>query len=247
MSWNSAWKIGNEVGRWRAGRMASNRKLYRWFYDHVGSRYYNLIVKWCALLFGGERQMRQVMLDIVPLEPGERVLDMCCGTGGTTFTIAERVGEQSKIEGIDLSRGQISVAKRHNRFSNVKFMVMDAAETCFGEGDFDRVVIPHALHEMWRSKRLAVLGEAKRVLRDGGTLAVMELDDPPGRLLRLFVGFWFFYWLPFNFETPTRRDMMRHGVAEEVREAGFSNVTKTSMFNGVLQVVQGKKSPRATD
>jgi len=227
--------------------MASNRKLYRWFYDHIGSRYYNLLMKWCALPFGSETKMRQDMLEAVPLEPGDRVLDMCCGTGGTTFAIAERVGESSEIEGIDLSRGQIRVAKRHNRFPNIRFMVMDASKTCFGEGYFDKVVIPHALHEMWRSTRLAVLEEAKRVLRDGGTLAVMELDNPDSRFLRLFIGFWCFYWLPFNFETPTRRDMMRHGVAEEVREAGFTDVTKTSMYNGVLQVVQGNKRARAID
>jgi ubiquinone/menaquinone biosynthesis C-methylase UbiE len=227
--------------------MASNRKLYRWFYDHIHSKYYNLLMKWCALPFGSEKKMRQTMLEVVPLQPGDRVLDMCCGTGNTTFAIAERVGERSEIEGIDLSRGQIRVAKRQNRFSNVKFMVMDASQTCFREGDFDKVVIPHALHEMSRTTRLAVLREARRVLRDGGTLAVMELDNPPGWLLRLFVGFWCFYWLPFNFETPTRRDMMRHGVAEEVREAGFGDVSKTSMYNGVLQVVQGKKLARVAD
>ena len=226
--------------------MASNRKLYRWFYDHIGSRYYNLLVKWCFLPLGDEQKVRRAMLEVVPLEPGDRVLDMCCGTGNTTFAIAERAGERSKIEGVDLSRGQISVAKRQNRFSNVKFMVMDAAQTCFGEGAFDKVVIPHALHEMPRSTRLAVLREANRVLKDGGTLAVMELDNPPSRLLRFFIGFWFFYWLPFNFETPTRRDMMRHGVTEEVREAGFADVTKTAMYRGVLQVVRGKKLPRVT-
>ena len=227
--------------------MASNRKLYRWFYDHVHSKYYNLLIKWCALPFGSEKKMRKTMLDVVPLQPGDKVLDMCCGTGNTTFAVAERVGERSKIEGIDLSSGQIGVAKRRNRFPNVKFIVMDASETCFGEGDFDKVVIPHALHEMSRATRLAVLREASRVLKNGGILAVMELDNPPSRFLRLFVGFWCFYWLPFNFETPTRRDMMSHGVAEEVREAGFGDVTKTSMYKGVLQVVQGKKLAPMTD
>ena len=52
---------------------------------------------------------------------------------------------------------------------------------------------------------------------------------------------WFFYWLPLNFETPTRRDMLRRGVANEVREAGFRTVSKTSVARGVLQTVVGRK------
>ncbi|UCD56670.1 MAG: class I SAM-dependent methyltransferase [Candidatus Hydrogenedentota bacterium] len=221
--------------------MSSNRKLYKWFYDNIGSRYYNVLVKWCFLPFGGEEKVRRKMLDAVPFEPGERILDMCCGTGNATFVIAEKVGEQSRIKAIDLSSGQIRVAKRRNRFSNVEFMVMDASNTSFGEGDFDKVVIPHALHEMPRTTRFAVLKEARRVLAEEGTLAVLEMDDPPSLLLRLFIGLWWFYWLPFNFETPTRRDMLRHGLSEEVMDAGFDDVSRSSLCNGVLQVVQGRK------
>jgi ubiquinone/menaquinone biosynthesis C-methylase UbiE len=89
--------------------------------------------------------------------------------------------------------------------------------------------------------RLAVLNEARRVVRDGGIVAVPEMDEPLGFVRRLLVGFWWFYWLPFNPETPTRRDMMRHGLAEEVKEAGFRDVRKSSLFGGTLQVVKGLK------
>ena len=49
------------------------------------------------------------------------------------------------------------------------------------------------------------------------------------------------YWLPFNFETPTRKDMLRRGLAEEVREAGFEEVRKASFARGVFQVVRGRR------
>ena len=221
--------------------MTSNRKLYTWFYDNIQSRYYNLLLKWCFLPLGGELKVRREMLDGVALQPGERILDMCCGTGNTTFVIAERVGSQAEIKAIDLSSGQIRVAKKRNRFPNIEFMAMDASDTSFGDGDFHKVVIPHAIHEMPRTTRLAVLREAGRILVDRGALAVLEMDNPPSLFWRLFIGFWWFYWLPFNFETPTRRDMLRHGLVEEVREAGFVDVSKSSFFNGVLQVVQGRK------
>ena len=88
---------------------------------------------------------------------------------------------------------------------------------------------------------LRVLGEARRILREKGELVVLELDNPESLLVRLFAGFWFFYWLPFNFETPTRRDMLKYGLANEVSEAGFNNVRKISKYRGVLQIVQGEK------
>jgi len=116
-----------------------------------------------------------------------------------------------------------------------------AARTGFREGTFDRVVIAHALHEMARDARADVLGEARRVLRPGGRLAVLELDDPETAWVRVLVGAWFFYWLPFNFETPTRRDMFRNGLAREVAAAGFRDVTRVSTYRGVFQVVQGGK------
>ncbi len=221
--------------------MTSDRNLYRWFYDNIHSRYYNLLMKWCFLPFGGEQRVRREMLEVVDLRPGDRILDMCCGTGNTTFAIAERVGELSKIKAVDLSSGQIRMAKRRNRFPNIEFMVMDAGRTSFCRGDFDKVVIPHALHEMLRATRLALLKEASRVLADGGTLAVLEMDNAPNPLLRLFVGLWWFYWLPFNFETATRRDMLGRGVTTEMAEAGLGCVRKWSLHGGVFQVVQGRK------
>ncbi len=94
---------------------------------------------------------------------------------------------------------------------------------------------------MPREIRLAVLAEARRVLGDDGRAIVLELDNPKSLWVRIFVGVWFFYWLPFNFETPTRRDMLKHGLAEELREAGFNRITKDSIYRGVFQVVQGVK------
>jgi len=190
---------------------------------------------------GGENRVRQTLVNAVDLREGDRVLDMCCGTGSATFLIAQKVGERSRVEAIDLSSGQIRVARKKNLLPNIEFLVMDASDTCFAEGCFDKVVIPHALHEMPRGTRLAVLGEARRILKESGTLAVLEMDNPPSLLWHLFIGFWWFYWVPFNPETPTRRDMLRHGVVEEVEEAGFRNVRKTSMYNGLLQVVKGQK------
>jgi hypothetical protein len=71
-------------------------------------------------------------------------------------------------------------------------------------------------------------------------VVVLELDRPSQRWLRWLLGLWFFYWVPspLNFETRTRRDLERRGVAREAREAGFTEVRKFSRYAGTMQVVE---------
>jgi demethylmenaquinone methyltransferase/2-methoxy-6-polyprenyl-1,4-benzoquinol methylase len=221
--------------------MSSRRRRYVWFYDHVHSRYYGRAMKWFFLPFGGEKKVRRTLLEKIDLHAGDRVLDMCCGTGNVSFLLAELLGEGASITGIDISRGMIERAKRRNRYSNVKFLLMDAENTSFPTAAFDKVIIPHALHEMFHDARIRVLKEARRVLVEHGKLGVFELSRPRGFFNRSFAFLWFLYWLPFNFETPTRRDMFRHGLMKEMRSAGFRNVIKESLYRGMLQVVQGEK------
>jgi len=218
-----------------------NRKLYRWFYDNIHSRYYDLLMRYCFLPFGGEAKCRAELMAPIDFSPGERILDMCCGTGGATLAIAGRAGEKGEIIGMDLSHGQLRRAKKKRDLSKVRFLKGDVASTELEDSLFDKVFITHALHEMPRETRLEVLTEAKRILKDRGRVIVLELDNPESIFVRLFAGLWLFYWLPLNFETSTRRDMLKHGPANEVREAGFKNVRKLSKFRGVCQVVEGEK------
>ncbi|HSB01576.1 MAG TPA: methyltransferase domain-containing protein [Anaerolineales bacterium] len=221
--------------------MVWSQKSYKYFYDHIHSYYYNLLIKWCFLPFGGEKRLRGELIVSIDFTPGEKILDMCCGTGGASFVIAQKAGETSEVVGMDLSSGQIEVARRRNRLANVQFAEGDVAATSFSSGYFEKVFVTHALHEMARDVRLKVLAEARRVLRDNGKVIILDLDNPQNLLVRLFIGFWFFYWLPLNFETPTRKDMFQHGLTQEVEEVGFKCVAKLSKSHGVFQVVQGIK------
>jgi demethylmenaquinone methyltransferase/2-methoxy-6-polyprenyl-1,4-benzoquinol methylase len=221
--------------------MPQNRKWYKWFYDNIHSYWYDLLIKWFFWPFGGEKKFRLEMIEPVELSSNDRILDLCCGTGNSTFVIREKVREEAEIIGIDLSSGQIKRARKKNTFNNIKFIEADATNTGFGENYFNKVFISHALHEMPREMRLNVLEEARRVLKRGGKLIIFELDNPANLKRRLLLGLWLGYWLPFNFENRTRRNMLKYGVTNEVREVGFKNVHKISKFQGTMQVVIGEK------
>jgi ubiquinone/menaquinone biosynthesis C-methylase UbiE len=224
-----------------ADNMALDRKQYIGFYDRILSRVYDLLLKWLMAPFGGESRVREQLLEPVSFGEGDRILDMCCGTGSATLAIAAKAGSGAEVVGLDLSLGQIRRARAKSRGGNVRFLVGDAAATACRDGYFDKVFVTHAIHEMFRPGRLAVLAEARRLLKPGGEVIVLELDEPESLAMRLFVGFWLLYWLPLNFETPTRRDMFRHGVAKEVEESGFREVRQTPAARGALQTVVGRK------
>ncbi|MHC4165864.1 MAG: class I SAM-dependent methyltransferase [Planctomycetota bacterium] len=217
------------------------KQSYKWWYDHIESKFYDLLIKAIALPLGGEARLRREILEPVSFEPGEKILEMCCGTGGATIYISEKAGAACEIVAVDLSSGQLQRARGKKYSCPTEFVEGDVTGTAFDSNSFDKVFITHAIHEMYREDRLKTLKEARRVLKQNGQVVVLEIDDPPSLWVRLLFGFIAFYWLPGNFETPTRRDMFKRGLDNEVRESGFVDVQKYSIRRGVLQTVTGVK------
>jgi ubiquinone/menaquinone biosynthesis C-methylase UbiE len=169
-----------------------NRNLYKWWYDHIESKFYNLMMKWMSLPFGGETALRKAMIETVSFEKGQSILDMCCGNVGATFSISQKAGGMCEIVGIDLSSGQLRCAKKRQYYCPTRFTQGDVTDTGFQANSFDKVFITHALHEMPRKSRLQTLREAKRLLKHQGRVIVLELDNSPSAWLKIFVGLWFF-------------------------------------------------------
>ncbi|MEE9608695.1 MAG: class I SAM-dependent methyltransferase, partial [Myxococcota bacterium] len=191
---------------------------------------------------GGERHFRRQMLDGLAFPPGERILDCTCGTGGCTTALRERAGAESWLVASDLSLGQLRMARRKRSLAGVPLLEADASRLPFREGAFHSVFVPHAVHEMPRPLRMAVLREARRVCGPKGRVVVLELDRPRRRWLRWLMGLWFFFCVPppVNLVTRTRRDLERRGLVNEVAEAGFPHVTRLSKYAGTMQVVEGR-------
>ena len=106
-------------------------KWYKWFYDHIHSTYYNLMIAWILLPFGGEATWRKTMLEAVAFGHGEHILEMCCGTGGATFFIADKAPEDCEIVGMDLSRGQLAQARKRTYACRARFVEGDVTRTSF--------------------------------------------------------------------------------------------------------------------
>ncbi len=187
----------------------------------------------------GERILRMSVVEAVEYNPGEKILDLCCGTGTLTVFLAQLIPSDCKIIGVDISAGQIRQANKKNQYPNLKFEVMDAANLLFNNEIFDKVIISAALHEMESSLRLKVLAEVHRILKLKSDFIIFDHHEPRETGLRILYNFYLGFWeklLSNSFE------MQRH-ILMELKNAGFKIVKQTQVkkFLKFFQVIVAKR------
>ncbi len=106
------------------------------------------------------------LINLLDPQPGERVLDLGCGTGHLTAQIAERGAE---VVGVDASAAMIGQARQN--YPKLKFALADARKLNFDE-PFDAVFSNAALH--WISEASDVVAGVARTLKPGGRF-VLEM------------------------------------------------------------------------
>jgi len=111
----------------------------RGFWNDAGGRMwvnYQHVIEASMAPFG------QKVMDILDFNDGERVLDIGCGCGGTTYEIAQLVGSNGSVFGVDISEMIIASAKKKvckNNQSNIVFECVDAQTHSFDMNVFDVV------------------------------------------------------------------------------------------------------------
>ncbi|MEM7113022.1 MAG: methyltransferase domain-containing protein [Chloroflexota bacterium] len=111
--------------------------------------------------------------------PGQRVLDVACGTGVVTRLVAEQVGVAGDVVGLDVNAGMLAVARA--KAPHIDWREGQAERLPFADNSFDAVVSQFGL--MFFNDRTRAIQEMMRVLQPGGMLAVVvwdSLDNTPG-------------------------------------------------------------------
>ncbi|WP_437638222.1 class I SAM-dependent methyltransferase [Sorangium sp. So ce854] len=112
----------------------------------------------------------KLLIDDLQVSPGERVLDVGCGTGRLGAHVAELVGPSGEVVGVDPLPLRVALAnsKGGPRFRASVGRAEDLSQ--FADGSFDVVFLNSVLH--WLPEKLGPLREARRVLKRGGRLGI---------------------------------------------------------------------------
>ncbi|MBZ8179038.1 class I SAM-dependent methyltransferase [Oscillatoria salina] len=128
----------------------------------------------------GDPRLRQsyhnLLKEQIPSQP-QAILDLGCSVGMSSFAL-QATYPNSKVTGIDLSPYFLAVAnyKNRQRQQNISWLHAAAENTGLPDRSFDLVSAFLLFHELPQSAATEILAEARRLLRPGGYLGIMEMN-----------------------------------------------------------------------
>jgi ubiquinone/menaquinone biosynthesis C-methylase UbiE len=123
------------------------------------------------------KEVRSCVAGLSGIKAGDRVLDVCCGTGEQVFHYTQK---GAIATGVDQEPSMIKLAERNRkrRGFNSTFCVTSATELPFPDGYFDCASISLGLHEMERDERNRAVSEMKMVVKKKGVLMFIDFQVP---------------------------------------------------------------------
>jgi demethylmenaquinone methyltransferase / 2-methoxy-6-polyprenyl-1,4-benzoquinol methylase len=177
------------------------------------------------------------------VRPGDRVLDACCGTGDLAVA-AQRAG--AVVVGLDFSAPMLERARRKG--PEVEWVQGDLLDLPFAAAAFDAATVGFGVRNVADLGR--GLDELRRVLRPGGTLAILEITQPRG-LLKPFYRLWFDVLIPLAgkilpggkaytyLPASVRRFPGPDALARQLAEQGFDDVSYRLLAGGIVALHVG--------
>jgi demethylmenaquinone methyltransferase/2-methoxy-6-polyprenyl-1,4-benzoquinol methylase len=183
---------------------------------------------------------------------GARLLDVACGTGDLSLALAG--GMDARVVGLDFCRPMLDIAaaKSSDRGLPIPFVEGDGLKLPFRDQSFDGVTIAFGLRNLTSFE--GGLSELFRILRPGGTVAVLEFSTPRVPILRTLFRVYFTKVLPLlgglisgsksayeYLPDSVSRFPDQSSLVALLQKAGFSEVTFQDLTGGIAALHIGRR------
>jgi demethylmenaquinone methyltransferase/2-methoxy-6-polyprenyl-1,4-benzoquinol methylase len=171
------------------------------------------------------------------LKPGERVLDFGAGTGRNALLMREYLGESGEVRALEIGKEmQAAFRKKTAACDNLILENRRIDEALPYREEFDRVFISFVLHGFVQEKRDAIIANAYRALRLGGTFAILDyanfdVDRAPG-------------WVRFairKVECPLAEDFIRRDTPQMLARHGFGEFEASHYLRGHIRLLMARR------
>ncbi|MFM1842278.1 MAG: spore germination protein c2 [Cyanobacteriota bacterium] len=140
------------------------------------------------LSFGQHRLWKAMAVQWSGAKPGDRLLDVCCGSGDLAFQGAKRVGVKGQVVGLDFCEELLAIAAQRQRQQYPQFAMEwqpgDALNLPFADQSFDAATMGYGLRNVADIPQ--ALQELARVLKPHSQVAILDFHRPANFLVHNF-------------------------------------------------------------
>jgi len=188
---------------------------------------------------GTNRLWNGVVVRASDAGPGDRVLDLACGTGSLTRDLAKKVGPDGHVLGIDFSKAMLREAGK-KPMPGAEYRLGDATDLIGVEdGSFDAATIAYGARNI--PDLDALFSEMARAVRPGGRVVCLEIARPTRRLFATFYGLWFDRVVPWLGARVSGDDWAYSYLPKSVKEFVAPDVLAAIMGSNGLQGVTWRR------
>lgn len=179
----------------------------------------------------------RMVVEMAQIKPGEKVLDVGCGTGNLTLTARTYAGPAGSAVGIDPSPEMIEQARKNARRTGLDavFELGLIEKIPYPDASFDVVINRLMIHHLPNDLKRRGFAEILRVLKPGGRLFIADFRASSRGLLGHLA-------LAFARHRMMQTDVM--DLTQMVKQAGFAEVASGPTGSAFLAFVSGKKPAR---